>query len=134
MSAETARAHNLPIMCYIHSYAQGALKPEEFTVAPTIAVKKVYTFIVITCAHVFQLLSRANLTVANIDLWEINEAFSVTSLANMRDLGITDMSCINVHGGAVAMGHPLGHVQFINNQSVLFIECLALVSCVTWHM
>ena len=52
-------------------------------------------------------LQKAGLTVADIDIWEINEAFASVALRYMRDLGIDD-SITNVNGGAIAMGHPLG--------------------------
>ena len=52
-------------------------------------------------------LDKAGLTNADIDLWELNEAFSVVGIANNQALGLNP-ECVNVHGGAVALGHPLG--------------------------
>ena len=52
-------------------------------------------------------LQKAALSNEDIDLWELNEAFSVVGIANNRELGL-DPACVNVHGGAVALGHPLG--------------------------
>jgi len=75
------------------SQASHAQKPEWFTTAPVAAIRKA--------------LDRAGLTVADIDLFEINEAFAVVALACMRDLGIAHEK-LNVRGGAVALGHPIG--------------------------
>ena len=57
----------------------------------------------------FQLLAKNHLSPADIHLWEVNEAFAVTVLAFIRDLGL-DESRVNIKGGAVALGHPLGLV------------------------
>ncbi len=73
--------------------ASHAQKPEWFTTAPVAAIRKV--------------LDRAGLGVGEIDLFEINEAFAVVALACMRDLGIAH-DRLNVRGGAVALGHPIG--------------------------
>jgi len=67
--------------------------PAEFTLAPIGAVQKV--------------LARAGWTVADVDLFEINEAFAVVVMAAMRDLGLSH-DRVNVHGGACALGHPIG--------------------------
>jgi acetyl-CoA C-acetyltransferase len=75
------------------SAASHAQAPEWFTTAPAEAIDGA--------------LERANLKREQIDLWEINEAFSVVSLANERLLGL-DPARVNVHGGAVALGHPIG--------------------------
>ena len=56
---------------------------------------------------IFQALERANLTVADVDLFELNEAFAAVGVASMKDLGITD-EIVNVNGGAIALGHPIG--------------------------
>lgn len=77
----------------ILSYADAEVDPKDFNIAPNVAVKKA--------------LSQINLPTSEIDFWEINEAFSVTALVNMKILGI-DRNKINVHGGAVAIGHPIG--------------------------
>ncbi|HSK74993.1 MAG TPA: acetyl-CoA C-acetyltransferase [Thermoanaerobaculia bacterium] len=70
-----------------------AQKPEKFTTAPAGAVKSA--------------LDRAGLKAADIDLWEVNEAFAVVAMAFLRDLGLTE-DRVNVRGGAVALGHPIG--------------------------
>lgn len=70
-----------------------AQEPIDFTTAPTAAVRKA--------------LDRAGLTTADIDWWELNEAFAVVGLANTRLLGL-DPARVNAFGGAVALGHPLG--------------------------
>ena len=73
--------------------ADAAQAPEWFTTAPSLAIPKA--------------LKKAGLNASDIDLWELNEAFSVVGIANNQALGL-DPSCVNVHGGAVALGHPLG--------------------------
>jgi acetyl-CoA C-acetyltransferase len=77
----------------ITSYAQAAQAPEWFTTAPAVAIEKA--------------LARAGLSAGDIDLWEINEAFAVVSIANNQLLGL-DAAKVNVNGGAVALGHPIG--------------------------
>ncbi|KAJ1370959.1 hypothetical protein KIN20_032801 [Parelaphostrongylus tenuis] len=74
-------------------FAEDGGEPVDFTVAPILAVRK--------------LLEQQNLTVGDIALWEINEAFSATIVAFIQELNI-DSSIVNVKGGAVALGHPLG--------------------------
>ena len=77
----------------IISYADAAQVPEQFTTSPSVAIPKA--------------LKRARLTLEQVDLFEINEAFSVVALANCKILNIpTDK--VNIFGGAVALGHPLG--------------------------
>tara|TARA_Y100001968_G_scaffold95766_1_gene85938 strand:- start:149 stop:1327 length:1179 start_codon:yes stop_codon:yes gene_type:complete len=77
----------------IVAQASAAQKPEWFTTAPIKAINKV--------------LDRANLNVQDIDLFEINEAFSVVALAAQKELDIDD-SKLNIYGGAVSLGHPIG--------------------------
>ncbi|KAB8596113.1 hypothetical protein FH972_025822 [Carpinus fangiana] len=77
----------------IRGWADAAQQPSKFTTAPAIAIPKA--------------LKHAGLAIGDVDAFEINEAFSVVALANMKLLGITDEK-VNVHGGAVALGHPLG--------------------------
>jgi acetyl-CoA C-acetyltransferase len=77
----------------IVAHSSLAQKPEWFTTAPVGAAKSV--------------LERADLKAADIDLWEVNEAFAVVALAFMRDLGLA-ADRVNVRGGAVALGHPIG--------------------------
>jgi acetyl-CoA C-acetyltransferase len=74
-------------------YAQAALAPEWFTIAPAEAIKRV--------------LKDTGLKLEDIDLFEINEAFSAVALANMQILGLTE-DRVNVKGGVVALGHPIG--------------------------
>ncbi|TVZ51456.1 acetyl-CoA C-acyltransferase [Dokdonia sp. Hel_I_53] len=93
MSEEKAKALNLTPLCTIESYADAAQEPEWFTTAPSKALPKA--------------LSKANVTQDQIDFFEFNEAFSVVGLANMKILGLED-SNVNVNGGAVSLGHPLG--------------------------
>ncbi|ULA61709.1 MAG: Acetyl-CoA acetyltransferase [Nitrospira sp.] len=93
MAEEEAHRLGLPPMARIVGYAGAALAPEWFTIAPIDAIR--------------QLLKQTELTVSDIDLFEINEAFSAVSLAITRELGL-DAKKVNVNGGAVALGHPIG--------------------------
>jgi len=77
----------------IHSQASAAQEPEWFTTAPIKAISKV--------------LEKAGMEVADIDLWEINEAFAPVTMAVMDDFNL-DHSKVNVNGGAIALGHPIG--------------------------
>ena len=92
-SEEKAKELGLTPLVEIVAQASAAKKPIKFTTAPTDAINKV--------------LKKANLTLDDIDLFEINEAFAVVSLANNKLLGL-DPSKVNVNGGAVALGHPIG--------------------------
>ncbi|MSQ83501.1 MAG: acetyl-CoA C-acetyltransferase [Myxococcales bacterium] len=93
----TSADHGLALGCKplarVVAYASHAQDPEWFTTAPVFAVQKA--------------LAKAGLQVGDIDLFEINEAFSVVSLACNLGLGV-DPAKVNVHGGAVALGHPIG--------------------------
>ena len=91
--AETAKAMGLKPMARIVCQATASLEPQWFTLAPIDAIRNA--------------LAKANLTVADIDLWEINQAFSVVSIATFRELGL-DGAKVDVNGGAVAIGHPIG--------------------------
>jgi acetyl-CoA C-acetyltransferase len=93
MSAERAKKEGRPTLARITAWGGAARKPMEFTDAPADAIRTT--------------LSRAGLGVGDVDLWEINEAFAVVSVANNRLLGL-DGKTVNVRGGAVAMGHPIG--------------------------
>ncbi|HCC65146.1 MAG TPA: acetyl-CoA C-acetyltransferase [Flavobacteriales bacterium] len=92
-SEEAVAKMGLTPLAKIHASADAAQAPEWFTTAPSLAIPKA--------------LDKAGLTVSDIDLWELNEAFSVVGIANNQALGL-DPECVNVHGGAVALGHPLG--------------------------
>ncbi|MEW6248628.1 MAG: thiolase family protein [Nitrospirota bacterium] len=93
MAEDEAAALGLRPMARIVGYAGAALAPEWFTIAPVEAVKLV--------------LKKTGLAVSDIDLFEINEAFSAVSVAINRELGL-DPRKVNVNGGAVALGHPIG--------------------------
>ena len=93
MSREKAEQLGLKPLASIKGYADAAHEPEWFTTAPAKALPKA--------------LSKANLTLHDIDFFEFNEAFSVVGLANMKLLGLNDRH-VNVNGGAVSLGHPLG--------------------------
>jgi acetyl-CoA C-acetyltransferase len=93
MSAEEARREGRPALARLTAWGGAARAPVEFTVAPADAVQVV--------------LGRARLTPRDVDLWEINEAFAVVAVANNRLIGL-DGQAVNVRGGAVALGHPIG--------------------------
>ena len=93
MAEEEAVRLGLAPMARIVGYAGAALAPEWFTIAPIDAIRR--------------LLKDVGLSVNDIDLFEINEAFSAVSLAINRELGL-DPKKVNVNGGAVALGHPIG--------------------------
>lgn len=93
MSEEKALALGLKPLAYIKSYADAAQEPKWFTTAPAKALPKA--------------LDKAGISVADVDYFEFNEAFAVVGLANAKILGL-DNNKINVNGGAVSLGHPLG--------------------------
>ena len=93
MSAEKAEELGLTPLATIKSYADAAQEPKWFTTAPAKALPKA--------------LDKAGITIDDVDYFELNEAFSVVGLANMKILGIDDTKT-NVNGGAVSLGHPLG--------------------------
>ncbi|MGC3999622.1 MAG: acetyl-CoA C-acetyltransferase [Anaeromyxobacter sp.] len=93
MSAERARAEGRTVLGRITAWGGAARAPIEFTIAPADAIRTT--------------LARAGLGVQDVDLWEINEAFAVVAIANNRLLGL-DPRKVNVRGGAVALGHPIG--------------------------
>jgi len=93
MSAEKAKELNIKPLAKIISYADAQQAPEWFTTAPSKAIPLA--------------LQKANLEVKDVDFFEINEAFSVVSVANNQILNL-DGNKVNVNGGAVSLGHPLG--------------------------
>ncbi|XP_062107124.1 acetyl-CoA acetyltransferase 2 [Humulus lupulus] len=93
VSGETAIKHGLQVIAKISGYADAAQAPELFTTAPALAIPKA--------------ISNAGLNASLIDFYEINEAFAVVALANQKLLGL-EPEKVNVNGGAVALGHPLG--------------------------
>ena len=93
MSKDKAKELGLQPLATIKSYADAAREPEWFTVAPAKALPKA--------------LDKANIKIDDVDYFEFNEAFSVVGLANMKILGLNDAK-VNVNGGAVSLGHPLG--------------------------
>lgn len=88
-----AEAHGLPVQAFINSYAVGSTEPKDLFFAPIDAVRK--------------LMDKDGRTVGDYDLFELNEAFAVQAIADIRELGI-DPGRVNVNGGAVALGHPIG--------------------------
>ena len=93
MSEEKAQSLGLKPLAYIKSYADAAQEPKWFTTAPAKALPKA--------------LDKAGISISDVDFFEFNEAFSVVGLANAQILGL-DNDKINVNGGAVSLGHPLG--------------------------
>ncbi|MFM2318680.1 MAG: hypothetical protein RLZZ215_1301 [Pseudomonadota bacterium] len=88
-----AKAHGLPILARIKSIAVSGCAPEIMGIGPVLSSQKA--------------LQRAGLSVKDLDIIELNEAFSAQSLACIHDLGL-DLAKINLDGGAIALGHPLG--------------------------
>ena len=88
-----ADAHGLTVRAHITGYASGGTDPQDLFFAPIVAVQN--------------LMARTGASVDDYDLVEVNEAFAVQAIADMRALGM-DEDRVNVHGGAVALGHPIG--------------------------
>ncbi|MEZ4969135.1 MAG: acetyl-CoA C-acyltransferase [Flavobacteriaceae bacterium] len=93
MSSAKAKELGLKPLATVKSYADAAQEPKWFTTAPAKALPKA--------------LTKAGIGMDDVDYFEFNEAFSVVGLANMKLLGLTDKN-VNVNGGAVSLGHPLG--------------------------
>ncbi|UKN02655.1 acetyl-CoA C-acyltransferase [Paracrocinitomix mangrovi] len=93
-SAEAVEKHGLKPIAKIKGYGDAAREPDWFTMAPSLAVPVA--------------LKRAGLAIGDIDYWELNQAFSVVGIANTKELGL-DPSKVDVNGGAVSLGHPLGN-------------------------
>jgi acetyl-CoA C-acetyltransferase len=93
MSAERAAALGLTVLASIKGYADAAHEPEWFTTAPSKALPKA--------------LAKAGIAQDDVDYFEFNEAFAVVGLSNMKILGLSETN-VNVNGGAVSLGHPLG--------------------------
>ena len=92
-SAAAVKAHNLQPMAKIVAHSRFSRPPEEFTLAPVGAIEK--------------LLERTGWNAADVDLWEINEAFAMVTMLAMNAFNL-DHDRVNVHGGACAQGHPIG--------------------------
>lgn len=105
MKESEARQRNLKPLAKIVAHAQNSLEPEWFTLAPTGAIKKV--------------LKKAGWNKEDVDFYEINEAFAVVVMAVMKDLGLTHAN-VNVHGGACALGHPIGATGSILLTNLLY--------------
>ncbi|KAF9416133.1 erg10, acetyl-CoA C-acetyltransferase, partial [Podila epigama] len=93
ISGSKARELNIPVLALIRGSADAEQPPSRFTTAPSLAIPKA--------------IKRAGLMQDQVDFYEINEAFSVVACANMKILGLNSEN-VNVNGGAVALGHPLG--------------------------
>ena len=93
MSKEKMESLGIKPLAKIISYADAAQSPEWFTTAPALAVPLA--------------LKKSGLNIEDVDIFEFNEAFSVVGIANVKKLGI-DESKVNINGGAVSLGHPLG--------------------------
>lgn len=93
MSEEKAKTLGLKPLAYIKSYADAAQEPKWFTTAPAKALPKA--------------LDKAGISLSDVDFFEFNEAFAIVGLANAKILGL-DNAKVNVNGGAISLGHPLG--------------------------
>jgi len=93
VSGTMLRKLGLKPLCKVRGFADAEQEPVAFTTAPSVAIPKA--------------INAAGISQADVDFYEINEAFSVVSLANNQILGL-DSNKVNVYGGAVSMGHPLG--------------------------
>ena len=93
MSKEKADELGIKPLAIIKSYADAEQAPEWFTTTPSLAIPKA--------------VAKAGLSIGDIDFVELNEAFSVVGIANTQKLGLSPAK-VNVHGGAVSIGHPLG--------------------------
>ncbi|KAJ3378414.1 erg10, acetyl-CoA C-acetyltransferase [Entophlyctis sp. JEL0112] len=93
VSEAAAAKHSLKPIAKIISYADAATDPKRFTIAPSLAIPIA--------------LAKAGIAVKDVDLWEINEAFSVVVRVNEEILGL-DASKVNINGGGVSLGHPIG--------------------------
>jgi len=102
---EFVKKYNLPVFGRIVSYAVSAVDPNYFGIAPVFAIKEA--------------LARVNFTIDDIDLFEINEAFAVIALAIQKELSIPKEK-LNVNGGAIALGHPIGATGAILTTKILY--------------
>ncbi|HET9576670.1 MAG TPA: thiolase family protein, partial [Usitatibacter sp.] len=93
MTESEAKSRGAKPLARVIAYASNAHEPEWFTTAPVGAIEKV--------------LKKAGWKASDVDLFEVNEAFAVVTMAAIKDIGI-DPAKINVNGGAVALGHPIG--------------------------
>jgi acetyl-CoA C-acetyltransferase len=93
MSGSKMKQLGLKPLAKVRGFADAAKAPREFTTAPALAIPKA--------------LAHAGVSQKDVDFWELNQAFSVVGLANSQILGL-DPSKVDVYGGAVALGHPIG--------------------------
>src|SRR5260221_9188065 len=93
MRRSTAKARGLAPLATVVGHSTHAQEPGLFTTAPVAAIRK--------------LLEKTNWTASSVDLYEINEAFAVVTMAAMKEHGLPHDK-VNVHGGACALGHPIG--------------------------
>jgi len=92
-SEDFARGHNLRAKARLAASAVVAVEPRDLFIAPVVAIRK--------------LLDRTGLRMSDVELFEINEAFAAQMVACIRELQL-DRECVNIHGGAIALGHPIG--------------------------
>lgn len=93
MTREAADRLKVKPLARIVAFADAATAPVDFAIAPALAVPR--------------LLKQAGIGIEDVTMWEINEAFSAVAIANIRKLGL-DINKVNIHGGAVSLGHPIG--------------------------
>uniref|UniRef100_A0A0M3IPG6 Thiolase_N domain-containing protein n=1 Tax=Ascaris lumbricoides TaxID=6252 RepID=A0A0M3IPG6_ASCLU len=115
-SVEGAKKHGLKPLARILAYGDAATKPTHFATAPALVIPKV--------------LRLANLKIEEIDMWEVNEAFAAVPLYTMKTLKI-DPAKVNIHGGGVSLGHPIGfvHFHFFSNTINFFNSITLLHNC-----
>lgn len=92
-SKKAIETYNLIPLAKVLSYADASQDPARFTTTPSLAIPKA--------------LQKCGISINKIEIFEINEAFSVVALANLKILGVSADKC-NIYGGGVSMGHPLG--------------------------
>lgn len=118
MSAARAKALNVTALARVLSSADATQTPELFTTSPALAVPKAVT--------------KAGLTLDDMTFFEINEAFAVVALANMKLLNLeASTSKVNIFGGAVAMGHPLGMLALLCSARFALLLCVMLTYVAT---
>lgn len=107
MSAEKAKEQGLKPLARLVSWADAEVDPIDFCIAPTPAIQKT--------------LEYAGKKITDVDYFEFNEAFAATVLANMKLLDL-DYDRVNIHGGAVSLGHPIGYIHILFGFILTFIK------------
>ena len=106
-SEDYANKNSLEILAYIRGMAISGCSPEIMGIGPVLSTQKA--------------LKRAGIKLEDVDIIEMNEAFAAQSLACVKELGV-EMSKLNIHGGAISMGHPLGVVVRITGKAASLLK------------